>query len=144
MKRPMANRRREQVLKAEVMRSIRGLGEAMQFEVLYFNEEVLQLDRQGLRFATPDNRMAMLRWVRAVLPDGDTYPGPALRQALALHPDLIFFLTDGVFAARTIDEITAHNEDQIPIFTIALGDPRGAALLAALAARNGGLYRFVP
>lgn len=144
MKQPMYAQSRDRVLKAEVMRAVRSLEEEMSFDVIYFNEKVLELDARGMRPATAENKRDMLKWIRAVIPDKDTWPGPALNRALELKPDIIFFLTDGVFAGETVDEITEKNESNIPIFTICLGDPRGAIVLTRLASRNGGLYRFIP
>ena len=79
-----------------------------------------------------------------VYPEGSTNPEPAMRRALALEPDMIYFLTDGEFDRGLVEKLQRWNKDRkVRIFTIAYFDQAGAALLERIAQEHGGEFRFV-
>jgi hypothetical protein len=70
--------------------------------------------------------------------------------ALSLHPDAIYFLSDGQFDPNTTQEMRLRNRPnnrlkarQIPIHTIAFYDRYAAGLMKTIARNSGGEFRFV-
>ena len=81
-----------------------------------------------------------------VVPQGATKPRSALRRALALKPDILYLLSDGIVEARSllVSELDQWNHDRLTrIFTIAYLDREGATLLEQIAREHNGEFRFV-
>ena len=84
-------------------------------------------------------------------PEGGTDHVPALKRALALHPEVIFFLTDAdELTEKQVNEITWFNpqrsECRSHIYTIELNTRnrgRDFMPLQILARNNGGTYQAV-
>ena len=131
-------------VKLELVRSIGGLAGDMQFFVVFFNRVAVPMPAAKLQMATGTNKQKYLEWVVKVQGGGGTDPRPALKQALELRPDVIFFLTDGVFDDKVADEVTRLNTRGVSIHTFCFGDVSGEALLQAIARRNQGMYKYVP
>src|SRR6476620_3824377 len=100
--------------------------------------------------ATPAHMRETTDWVNFVEPDGGTEPLPALLFALSMHPDAIYFLSDGQFDPNTIPELRVRNSanhrlniKQIPIHTIAFYDRFAAGLMRMIARNSGGEFKFV-
>lgn len=85
--------------KRELTQSIESLGEAHQFQVIFYNEfatvygganpggpKLLRGDEESKRKA--------LRFIRNISADGSTEHIPAIRRGLSMNPDVLFFLTD--------------------------------------------------
>jgi hypothetical protein len=85
------------------------------------------------------------RWIELVEPGGGTNPLPALLAALALKPDTIFFLSDGLFDSNTISQVRTINRrrGRVPIHSIAFVSRENLALMRAIARDSGGEFRFV-
>lgn len=143
MKEMIGVRSRAQELKKEIFRSIHALEENMAFNVIFFSDDSIEIDSRGLRPATRENKLEVIRWIRGMRFEGDTFPEESLRKALDQRPDAIFFLTDGIFGSEVVMNVTEENSHQIPIFTICMGNPQGAFLLRSLASQNHGTFRFV-
>ncbi len=75
---------------------------------------------------------------------GDTDPRAALRYALQLKPDVIYFLTDGSFDRRIGHELEKLVQPNAVIHTFAFGDRIGEKLLKKIAANNRGRYHYIP
>ncbi|MFQ5490233.1 MAG: hypothetical protein ACE5GE_05880, partial [Phycisphaerae bacterium] len=83
-------------------------------------------------------------FVKTIQPEGSTDPIPAMRRALAVKPDLIYFLTDGDFDPLLIEVLADWNQKQkVRIFTIAYVSQAGSVLLEQIARENGGEFKFV-
>ena len=84
--------------KHELLASLESLESTHQFQVIFFNHDLRIFDitggQQRVPFATEENKMRAAKWLRTVSADGGTDRLPALKRALALRPDFIFFLTD--------------------------------------------------
>jgi hypothetical protein len=137
--------------KRELLASLDSLPTTSRFQIIAYNRsaEPLRINGQsGLVFATPENKRCAAVLLEGVEAEGSTAHLPALRRALALGPDVIFFLTDADdLRADHIRGITALNHGRTVIHTIGLGQPlaaNGDVPLYALAQDNGGCYKLVP
>jgi hypothetical protein len=98
--------------------------------------------------ATDANREQAHRFVMDAEVSGGTDHMPALRAALALEPDVIYFITDAgvpVIRAADLDEIRQINTARSRIHCIEFG--RGPELLLEsslrkLARQTGGVYLY--
>jgi len=131
-------------LKRELKRSLRALQPMQKFHVIFFNAgEPLEAPGGRLVWATRANVQRCCRFIDTVFPEGRTNPASAIRRALALKPDLIYLLTDGDFDPQIVEQISALNTAGVKINTIAYTSERGGILLRRIAARSGGVYRYV-
>jgi len=137
-------RNRLERVKIELIRSIGGMSEEMQFFVIFFNRQSVPMPAEKLQAATLGNKRKYLEWCVKVRGGGGTDPRAALKKALALEPDVIYLLTDGVFKADAVDEVTKLNTRGVAIHTFCIGDSAGEAIVKAIAGKNNGKYLFVP
>lgn len=128
----------------ELLRSIGNMTPDMRFFVIYFQDVPLPMPARSLQPAWPDIQQRMLQWAVQFRAGGNTDPREALQMALRLQPDVIYFLTDGSFDARTVRDLKKLSQRRVAIHTFAMGNPAGAPLLKAIAEANGGTYHFVP
>lgn len=144
--------------KAELMTSLSRLTEVQQFQVILYNDQPLSWTPRNGRFrmffGTDAQRLEISELVGAISPDGGTDHLPALKLALKLDPDVIFFLTDGASKALTpldLKEIRKDNRRGTHIHCIEFGTsppPSGEGALAApnflmkLASQNQGKYTY--
>jgi hypothetical protein len=98
---------------------------------------------QPLLAATPANRARAKRWIFQIRPGGGTLPGDALRMALAMKPQVVYFLTDGEIPFSTPDVVRRANKSRVIVHTVALGYEGSADLLKTIAKQNNGEYKFV-
>jgi hypothetical protein len=95
--------------------------------------------------ATRVERREVFDWISSQSATGGTVPDEALLRALALKPDVIFFLTDAERIPRQVRTLIAeHNKDGSTVHTIAFGHKGGETLMQGIAADHRGRYRFVP
>ena len=133
----------------ELLKSIEQLNKAQSYFVIFYNHKAHPMDGGRLLLATPTHILETTRWVNYVEPNGGTNPLPALLYALSLHPDGIYFLSDGQFDPNTIQEIRLHNRPNnrlktrtIPIHTIAFYDKFAAGLMRQIARNSSGEFRL--
>ena len=95
--------------KTELIASISRLDETQQFQIVMYNEAptVLVADngRFDYFFGTDVQRLDAVRQMSLVQPTGGTSHFPALKRALELAPDVVFFLTDGQEPALSAKEL---------------------------------------
>jgi hypothetical protein len=137
-------RNRLERVKIELIRSIGGLPEQMEFFVIFFNRQSVPMPAEKLQLATPANKRKYLEWCVKVRGGGGTDPRAALKKALELKPDVIYLLTDGVFKAEAVDEVTKLNTRGVSIHTFCIGDAAGEAIVKAIASKNNGTYLYIP
>ncbi len=140
------------ILKAELIQSLGGLDEVHQFQIVFYNDKPMVFNPSGatdrLAFATDENKSRAERFIRSITADGGTRHEDALKLAIRLHPDVIFFLTDGddpKLSPAQLDQIS-RQAGGITIHAIELGSgkkPAGKTFLETLAAENGGKYAYV-
>jgi uncharacterized protein with von Willebrand factor type A (vWA) domain len=141
------------VAKAQLIASLDGLERVHQFQIIFFNHEPHVWDLTGgqarIAFATDANKRLAAKFVRSVTATGGTFRRTALRQALRLQPDVIFFLsdTDDPMESRDLDEaVRLAQRATTAIHTIEYGGGSarlGTNFLKQLASRTGGRYVYV-
>lgn len=134
----------------ELLQSIEQLNKDQSYFVIFYNHEAHPMEGNHLVLAAPAHITETTRWVNFVEPGGGTEPLPALLFALSMHPDAIYFLSDGQFDPNTIQEMRLRNSPnnrlktrQIPIHTIAFFDRYAAGLMRSIARNSGGEFTFV-
>ncbi len=140
------------VAKEELVVSLAALEQTQQFQVLFYNQGLLELtgsgDRPQMQWATDINRTLARQFISSVQPDGGTDHMPALKKALRYQPEHLFFLTDAdqpALSARELNEIKTANNGRTAIHCVEFGKgPEIAAdnFLKKLARENGGTYRY--
>ncbi len=132
-------------VRAELKRSIGALRRSQKFHVIFYNSGD-PTENPPLKPvpAIEANKRAFYEFLEGVTPSGGTRPERALRKALALEPDLIYFLSDGVFEPEVVERIKEWNRGgRTKIYTIAYLDPQGRKLLESISRQHGGEFKFV-
>jgi len=132
----------------ELKKSIRELRRHQSFHIIFFSdtEEPVELPPGRLTRAGEDRKRAAFEFIDSMTPGGGTQPANAMRRALMLRPkpDLVYFLTDGLFDPVLVDQLEEWNADRdVKIFTIGYFNRQSEPLLSGIARRHGGEYRFV-
>jgi hypothetical protein len=134
--------------KHELLTSLQQLPPAARFQVITYNRTANPLPvngRAGLLTASAENKRQAALLIEALFAEGGTDHLPALKQALALQPDVIYFLTDADdFSLDQVQTVTLLNHGRMVIHTIVLTAGRpdpGERPLARLAQANRGEYR---
>lgn len=142
----MANRDSLGVAKRELTNSLDELGDDRLFAVVFYDTRAEWADGNALKPATTENKARLITRLERIEPDGGTDHEIALYPALALRPEVIFFLTDA-------DRMTDGEADDIlkaagrtRIHTVQFG--AGSSILSSdpmrrLAATTGGTYRYI-
>lgn len=151
-------------LKRELKRSVGRLTPAQSFDVIMFysipgdhDEKVMtESFKPGLEPAERDVRQEFFRWIDRRAPRGETEPLEAMRRALALNPEAIFFFSDGYFDDSVVSEIERANRTvRARIYCLVFdeilledksGLPReteGVRRLKRIAEANGGKVKIV-
>lgn len=131
----------------ELVKAIHQLHVTQKFYVIFFNKDTVPLffprPPRDLVTATPAMKRSATRWIVERRPGLGTEPEGALVRALALKPDVIYFLTDGEFPERCRQVVKEGNTFGSTIHTIAFQSREGVALLEAIAQDNKGFFRLV-
>ncbi len=150
-------------LKRELKRSIGRLQPLQSFNVVIFystgagNDERVQTEsfRPELVRAEARVRREFFNWIDHRAPRGATEPLQAIRRALALRPDVVFFFSDGYFDDALIDEIGRANDGGARIYCLVFDElllqdtsdlPReteGARRMKRIAEGNRGQVKIV-
>lgn len=145
----MAEGGKMEAVKLELCNTIDGLPEGTQFAVIFFsNTTDVLLGREQWLSATPKNKNEMIRAIQRIEPFGGTEPLPAFRivfNSYRPRPDVVYFLTDGVFDPADGDRASAMSRaaGKIPIHTMAFVSEEGGMILRKMARDTGGSYTFV-
>jgi hypothetical protein len=136
--------------KRELLASLDRLPPTARFQVIVYNRiaEPLRIDgRTDLVFATAVNKQHVARLLEGIHAEGGTEHWPALKRALLLRPDAIFFLTDAAdLKAEQVRTATVLNHGRSVIHAIELRSAeqrREDSSLRVLARENRGEYRSV-
>ncbi len=104
-------------LKRELKRAIGRLKPSQSFNVILFysttgGAQTVKTEsfKGKLEAATDDVRKEFFGWIDRKAPQGDTEPLPAIRRALEMKPEVIFFLSDGYFDDTVVGAITSENK----------------------------------
>lgn len=138
------------VARRELLASLEQLSEETRFQVIAYNRvaEPLSLSgRTDLVPATSENKRQAAQILEALWAEGSTDHLPALKRALALQPDVIYFLTDADdLKDQQVRALTLLNRGRTAIHTIELNMAnrhREDLPLHVLARDNGGTYQAV-
>ena len=138
--------------KRQLVQSLDSLDSVHQFQIIFFNhnQQPFQVPGGGGRiaFATDRNKQLAANFVGGITADGGTDRFAALKIAVQLEPDVIFFLTDAddPMSASELAEIARLNRrGRATICTIQFGrGPRQREnFLVDLANQTGGQYVYV-
>ena len=119
--------------------------------MVFYNLDATVLHRppgasKGLMAATASNKARVRTQLATIVPDGGTDHMPALRAALALKPEVIFFLTDAdLMTNGDVKEILAEaGTTRIQAVEFGRGIQLGERTpLRRLATTTGGAYRYI-
>jgi hypothetical protein len=135
----------------ELLAGLEALPPDAEFQVIFYARDAEPLDLgggTGLLPATPENRRAVAELLPAIRATGATDHLHALRQALALRPEVIFFVTDADdLTPEQVRAATLLNQGRAAIHPVELRDGppgRDDAPLRQLAQLNRGTYRLLP
>jgi len=140
--------------KAELRASLNRLEDIHQFQIIFYNDRPTVFNPTGvpgkLSFANERNKLMAGRFIDSITADGATNHFDALRMALRLEPDVIYFLTDAekedALSDSQLAQIRASNRAGTTIHCIKFGHhdtPSQYEYLAKLAEQNGGRFTYV-
>ena len=134
-------------LKEEILATIDGMRGHTRIQIIFFNTRALPYPKPDW-LPPRSERDAVQVWLDGLVADGDTYPSPAFVEAFSLEPlpDAIFFMTDGRFDARAVNQILRLNtvaQRKVPIHTITFVERGAEPMMRKIAEDSGGKYRHV-
>lgn len=138
--------------KRELMASVQDLQSTNRFQIIFYNEEphVFQFrpGTPGLEWGTEEVKASATRFVQSVAASGSTRHVQALRMALGLHPDVLFFLTDADEPQLTTEDLRQirrwNQATAINAIEFGFGPASGRDnFLKRLARENGGQHVYV-
>jgi hypothetical protein len=132
-------------VKVELVNCVAAMPQSRRFSIIFFARETVPLSQTELLPATDTVKASSLEWVARMGSGGaPTDPRSALRGALRMRPDQIYFLTDGEFDRPIVRDLMMLKQSATRIDTFAFGDQAGETVLKTLAENNRGTYRFIP
>jgi hypothetical protein len=146
----MASRNSLEVAKRQLLASLNQLPPDALFSVIFYNLRARIFadpsGQQGLMPATTANKVRVQSQLQTVAPDGGTDHMVALRTALGLKPEVIFFLTDAdLMTNNEVNEVLAEARGcRIQAVEFGRGTDLGMETpLRRLATTTGGTYRYI-
>ena len=134
--------------KRELLKSLESLNDTNQFQIVFYNDSISPMARK-MFFATDGDKRRAANFVRSMPGDGGTKHLPALRQALAMSPEVIFFLTDAdeslTFSQLAeIQERADLSRTTIHTIRFSLGSaPDDGGWIRDLAVMNRGTFKYI-
>lgn len=138
--------------KRQLVQSLDSLDSVNQFQIIFFNHNLQPFEVPGggrrIAFATDRNKQLAANFVGGITADGGTDRFAALKKAVGLQPDVIFFLTDAddaMSASELADIARLNRRARATICTIQFGrGPRQREnFLVDLANQTGGQYVYI-
>jgi len=140
--------------KAELIRSLRTLTDRQQFQIIFYNDKPSPFSLVGMpsrMFPGEESFLALAEnHIRSIAAFRGTEHEGALKMALRMSPDVIFFLTDARIPRLSAVELreVRNRADSIgaTIHAIEFGPepvPPPDSFLRELAAQNHGEYRYI-
>lgn len=139
------------LLETELRRAIGSLRDTQRFNVIWFSEGPAESISPNMMPANTENKLRTFESVHRTSPAGRTQPLDALRQGLAMKPDVLYLLSDGDFGPRNDDVIKLVRDARAAgstttIHTILLRYetvPESEQALRRIAELTGGTYKHV-
>ncbi|MFA6047119.1 MAG: VWA domain-containing protein, partial [Phycisphaerales bacterium] len=139
---------RIQSLQRELDRSIDGLLETSEFQVVqYSTDSQVVTEKDSWNQASPAGKRSAHARIGLMVANGSTNPLPAFEIIFRMRPrpDAIYFLTDGEFPDDIAEKITTLNRQlKIPIHCICLESQEGELRMKQIAKVSRGTYTYVP
>lgn len=140
--------------KAQLAASLNDLDSVHQFQIVFYNDEPAVFNPNRPRppsvlFASEENKRLAADFIERISPAGGTRHLEAIKLALGMKPDVIFFLTDAAepqLTPRELVEIKRRNRAEATIHSIEFGSgpfQGGDNFLVRLARQNGGKHVYV-
>lgn len=146
----MGQNRKLEIAMRELARSVDALPDFAFFHIILFESKTVEPPMQvGWMRARRSTVRQVVRWLGTVEPNGGTEPRNAFLQVFSLdvRPDVIFFLTDGIFNDISLEELAELNSrgKRVIINTVGFGAAGEVdqTILRSIAGQSGGEYRFV-
>jgi hypothetical protein len=146
----MATRNSLAIAKRELLSSIHQLPSEAQFAVIFYNLRARMLGdprgHQGPMSATKTNKLWVQSQLEAISPLGGTDHMLALREALKLKPEVIFFLTDADLMSHSdVNEILQEvGSTRIRAIEFGCGTELSQrSPIGRLASTTGGSYVYI-
>jgi hypothetical protein len=131
--------------KIELRRSVYSLQPPQRFEVIFYNDQATPMPGGPQpRSADQRTKEQLTQWLHLIGPDGGTEPRTAVSEALALHPDAVFLLSDGDYPKGTVEAIARANPRKTPIHCVDLAGGLAGDHLQRIARDSGGQYASKP
>ena len=136
----------------QLIHSLRDLGDVHQFQIIFYNERPKVFQQRGkspsLFWADEKSKKAASRFVASIEAGGGTRHMDAIKLALSMGPDVIFFLTDADEPQLTeaeLRKIRGRNHGvSINAIEFGTGPQRHETnFLTRMAAQNGGQHAYV-
>jgi len=142
----MSGNRMTRVLE-ELRDSVNSLEETHRFFVVFFNKHTYAMmwPKIEKRLITADrrNKDRVLGWAFTVQPQEETEPQRALRMALDLKPDIVFFLTDGDIPEETLRIVKKYRSRGTSVHTICVGEDAVVPVMQKIAEVGQGAFLMV-
>lgn len=141
--------------KSELSASLEDLDRIHQFQIIFYNDQPTVFNPQHplppqMLFGDEQTKRLAQKFVNGIVAAGGTRHMDALKLALAMHPDVIFFLTDAAEPQLSPSDLAAirrqNNRVNATIHAIEFGagpDQGGMNFLKRLALQNGGTRVYV-
>ena len=131
----------------ELRTSVNSLAEHHRFFVVFFNKHTYammwpKIEKQ-LVTASQRNKDRVLGWAFGVQPQEVTEPQRALRMALDLKPDIVFFLTDGDIPEESLRLVRKYRRDRTSVHTICVGEDAAIPVMQKIAEVGQGAFLMV-
>ncbi|MFT5324603.1 MAG: hypothetical protein ACI8P0_002467 [Planctomycetaceae bacterium] len=110
-------------MKLELIKSVQGMGPESEFFLIFFNDFAIPMPSPVPVQAAEQPKLKYLYWMKDLKADGNTEPRLALRHALRLQPDIVYFLTDGSFTYRVQQDLLSLPSSKTEIHTFAFDAP---------------------
>ena len=140
--------------KSELIRSLRTMSERQRFQIIFYNDKPTPFKVGGMPLQMVAGEEGYIdlaeNYVRSIAAFGGTEHQSALKMALRMAPDVIFFLTDASIprlSAQQLREIKNRSDSIgttihcIEFGANVVGSPD--SFLRDLAAQNRGVYKYV-
>ena len=138
--------------KGELVASLQDLDRVHQFQIIFYNQDpqvfALAAAAPRMEFGDDGGKAAATKFVNGIIASGGTEHVRPLRMALALRPDVIFFLTDADEPQLNADELAEiqrmNKGTQIHAIEFGFGPESGDDnFLKRLARQNCGQHAYV-
>lgn len=130
----------------ELLNAVDSMTEEQTFSVMLYNGTHYQFQLEpgssGLYPATKANKQALSTWLSTRFAGGGTDPRSAIAQSLALQPEVVFFLTDGIIPYESREVALTANQSESIIHTTCIGSVENE-ILQLIAQDHRGNFRAV-